>query len=421
MNYSRALEALDARQETRIVLGLKRLEKPLRRLGNPHLGLKAIHVAGTNGKGSVCAMLASALAQAGYKTGLYTSPHLWDVRERIRVNNRPISRSAFSRLLSEVLAADREKKLTYFEILTFMAFLYFRTRRVKIAVLETGMGGRLDATNVVAAPLASVITSVGMDHMAFLGDTIPTIAFEKAGIIKQGRPVFCGALERPALQVVRSRARKLRAPLFPTRKPHQVVRTDWRNGRQILKDSTGSRYSLDLLGGRQPHNAALAEAVLKSLGVPSAAFRRAMTKTRWPCRFQIVHRRAKTAILDGAHNPEAAAVLARAWKASPWSKGRSRWIMGVMKDKDAGGILKALAPHLSEVVFVRPPSPRAEEPIALAERLRRISRRVHATIETDPETAVRGWLADAKAPRTAVVTGSFYLAALAAKAFGRRG
>lgn len=416
MTFKQALEALDFRQETRIVLGLKRLAKPLKRLGNPHLALNAVHVAGTNGKGSVCAMLASAFAQAGFQTGLYTSPHLWDVRERIQVDGRLIPRSTFARLLKTVLQADREKRLTYFEILTFMAFLYFRERRVQVAVLETGLGGRLDATNVIPKPLASVITSIAMDHMAFLGDTLPKIASEKAGIIKRGRPVFCAALAPAALKVVRARARVLQAPLFLVREPHRVTKTDWSRGFQVLRDSSGERYALDLLGGRQPHNAALAEAVLKAGGVSARDIRLGLARAQWPCRFQVVRRGKKTAILDGAHNPEAAVTLARTWKASPWAKVRARWILGVMKDKDAGGILKPLAPFLKEVVLVRPPSLRAMEPAELASFVRRAAPKAHVTIERDPDTAVRSWLKEPSAPSAAVIAGSFYLAAAAGRA-----
>lgn len=417
MTYLQALKALDARQETRIVLGLKRLEKSLSRLGNPHAELLAVHVVGTNGKGSVCAMLSSVFTQAGMKTGLYTSPHLWDVRERIQINNIKISRSDFTRLFKAVVAADRERKLTYFEILTFMAFLYFKERRVKIAVLETGLGGRLDATNVIPAPLASVITSIDMDHMAFLGETLPKIAAEKAGIIKKHTPVFCAPLKAAAMKVIRAKARKLGAPLILVREPHRLVRTDWARGRMILRDSAGQRYPLGLLGGRQPFNAALAEAALKPLGIPSAVFRRGMAKASCPCRFQVIRRGKKTAILDGAHNPEAAEALAKSWKASPWAKGRSRWIMGVMKDKDAGAIMKALAPALKEVVLVRPPSPRAMEPLELAAFVRRAAPKAHVTIERDPKTAIESWRKEGRA-KTAVLCGSFYLAGLAAEILG---
>ena len=183
--YEKALAALNGRQETRIHLGLGRVRRLLAALGGPQEAYPSVHVAGTNGKGSVCAMLDSVLREAGLRVGLYTSPHLHDVRERIRVGGRPIGPAAFAKAMRRVLAAETEP-LTYFEMLTATAFVHFRAAGVDVAVLETGLGGRLDATNVVLRPLACLIPAVDFDHMDWLGDSLASIAREKAGILKAG-------------------------------------------------------------------------------------------------------------------------------------------------------------------------------------------------------------------------------------------
>ncbi|MDE1975879.1 MAG: bifunctional folylpolyglutamate synthase/dihydrofolate synthase, partial [Elusimicrobia bacterium] len=190
MNYSAALKALEARRETRVELGLARVRRVLKILGNPQEAYSSIHVAGTNGKGSVCAMLESVLRHAGYGTGLYLSPHLWSVRERIQVRGRMISHKDFGLALAAVFLAEKKARtrMTYFELLTCAAFWHFRRSGVRAAVLETGLGGRLDATNIVRSPSVCVISSVDFDHMEFLGSTLGQIAREKAGIIKRGRP-----------------------------------------------------------------------------------------------------------------------------------------------------------------------------------------------------------------------------------------
>ncbi|MDD5305276.1 MAG: Mur ligase family protein, partial [Elusimicrobia bacterium] len=182
MIFAEALAVLEERQETKIVLGLGRVRAHLARLGDPHLAVPAIHVAGTNGKGSTCAILSAVLSAAGYSTGLFISPHLLSVRERISVDGREISESEFSRFMARALAADKKKELTYFELLTSIAFQHFADKKCAVMVLETGLGGRLDATNVIPRPLAAIVTSIDYDHQAYLGETLKAIAREKAGI-----------------------------------------------------------------------------------------------------------------------------------------------------------------------------------------------------------------------------------------------
>ncbi len=421
MTYEEALAVLQARQETRIALGLDRVRVHLARLGNPQDKPLVFHVAGTNGKGSTCAMLACVLREAGYRTGLYCSPHLFEPRERIQIDGRWITRGDFARLLARALEADADSTLTYFELLTSVAFQYFADKGVEVAVLETGLGGRLDATNVVDAPLAAVITSIDFDHMQFLGKTLAEIAGEKAGIFKAGCPAITPSLAPAALRVAKARAAAVGAPLTVVGRPLPVRRVDWARGRQILVEGR-RELALSLLGARQGFNAALVKAALAAASarveVSAQAWARGLAKTRWPGRFELRRAgRGRLAILDGAHNPEAARNLAATWGASPWARRPARWILGVMKDKDAAGILKPLRRHLQDVVTVRPPSPRAMDAAELAALVRRAAPRARVTIESDLEKALAAWRRG-PAPSTAVVGGSFYLVGQAEKLLG---
>lgn len=389
MTYEGALAVLGARQETVIELGLERVRRRLRELGDPQEKVPAFHVAGTNGKGSTCAILASVLRAAGYRVGLYISPHLLDIRERISVNGKPISRSDFGRLF------DAKNELTYFELLTVLAFRYFAEKKCDVMVLETGLGGRLDATNVILSPLAAVVTSVDYDHQAYLGKTLKAIAREKAGIFKAGRPAVHprhAVLERTTV-----RGRRV-----VVKKPWPVARVDWRKGAQTV-----GGYKLSLLGSHQGWNAALAHAAVEASGlrVPRAAWKKGMATVVWPGRFQILG----NVIVDGAHNPEASRALAATFKASPFSRKPTRWVLGMMRDKDARGVLAPLAPYLKDVFIVRPPSSRSMDPVDLADGVRRLSK-AKVTIG-DLNTALR-------TKKTVVCAGSLYLAGAVLKKQG---
>jgi dihydrofolate synthase/folylpolyglutamate synthase len=414
MNFGRALAALEARQESRIELGLDRVRAHLARLGDPQETVPAFHVAGTNGKGATCAILAAVLRASGRRVGLYVSPHLFDARERIAVDGRMIPRADFARLLTRALKADPGGRLTYFELLTSVAFQWFAERRCDVMVLETGLGGRLDATNVVKAPLAAVVTSVDLDHQNFLGRTRARIAAQKAGIFKAGRPAVF-----PDLPVLR-RAPRRGTPVI-VRRDWTAVRTDWRRGVQVLRAPSGREYRLSLLGARQGRNAALARAAVDASGlaVPESAWRAGLGRVRWPGRFDAVRLGRRTLVVDGAHNPEAARALAATWAAAPWSRRPARWILGMLRDKDAAGVLAPLAPFLTEVVVVRPDSPRALDALALAAAVRRAAPRARVTVERDARAAIGAWRRDRRAPAAAVCAGSLYLAGEALRAAGR--
>jgi|CXWL01.1.fsa_nt_gi dihydrofolate synthase/folylpolyglutamate synthase len=416
MTFAAALAILEERLETRIVLGLDRVRAHLARLGNPQAAVPAFHVAGTNGKGSTCAMLAAVLRAAGYRTGLYVSPHLLDVRERVSIDGRAIATAEFARLMGRALRADPKKQLTYFELLTSIAFQHFAAKRCDVMVLETGLGGRLDATNVVDSPLAAVVTSIDFDHQAFLGRTLAAISRQKTGIFKAGRPAVF-----PDIPVLRRAA--MRGTAIRVRRPWKAVRTDWKNGAQVLRAPSGRSYRLSLLGSRQGWNAALAYAAVESSGlrVPESAWRKGLSKVRWPARFELIKMGRKTLIVDGAHNPEAARALAATWGSSPMSRKPTRWILGIMKDKDTAGVLEPLGRYIKDAVIVRPPSPRALEPMDFAPILRRAAPKARVTIERDPAAAIAAWRRDARAPKIAVCAGSLYLAGAALAAAGRRG
>ncbi len=410
MNYTQALRVLAGRPESYMRLGLTRMRRHLKALGDPQESFLSLHVAGTNGKGSVCAMLEAALRAGGERVGLYTSPHLSDVRERIRVDGRPIPKGEFGRVMSFVLRRERDP-LTYFELVTAMAFVHFKRRGVRWAVLETGMGGRLDATNVIRRPAASVIPAIDYDHTQWLGSDLASIAREKAGIFKRGRPAIVAERKPRALAALRRWAR-LRGASFRVSRPRwRRVRIDWKRGRQFLEGRQG-RVAIGVLGASQPANAALVLDVLAELRrrgypIPSGACN-GLARLRWPGRFEVLRRGRKTAILDGAHNPQAIRHFCRTLDASPWAARPKRFLLGMLRDKPYERMLRLLAPRLSEAVCSKPPSPRALEPVELARSLRCAAPKADIWVVPDVREAVSAWL-KSRSPATLCVCGSFYL------------
>lgn len=409
MSYEEALKALEERQEQRIELGLERVREHLERLGRPDRAFRSLHVAGTNGKGSVCAILESVLRASGRRVGLYTSPHLREVRERIRVGGEDIPREAFARLLARALEADPGSRLTYFELLTSVAFQWFAESACDAAVLETGLGGRLDATNVVESPAACAIVSIGLDHQQWLGDTIEKIAEEKAGIAKAGRPLIVGALPPEARAVVERVGREAGAKLIEAGPPQECVAVDWPGGRQRLRGPVGEAW-LSLLGSRQGENVALVRTMLAAAELPVSprAWQEGLAGVRWPARFEVRSLGDLTLIFDGAHNEPAARALADTFARSPWAAKRVVWIIGMMKDKDAGAVLGVLAPHLKQVIALRGPGLRAMEAGALAEAVRRAAPAAKVLVAADAAAALHAFRWETVA-NAAVVCGSFYV------------
>jgi dihydrofolate synthase / folylpolyglutamate synthase len=409
---------------------LERMRVLLGALGNPHLEGRFVHVAGTNGKGSTCAMIESALRADGLRTGLYTSPHLVTPLERIVTGGQMISESAWTSVFEEVHgAAERllaseaiEAHPSFFETVTAMAFLAFARAGVELTVLETGLGGRLDATNVVERPEVTVITPIDFDHEAFLGSSIESIAAEKAGILKAGcAAVF--ATQRPeALRVLENRALDLDIAV-----KHSSA---WRVEGLAL-DRYGSRFTLvadeeipiecPLAGAHQVENARTAVATLALMGVPVAAVRAGIAAVRWPGRLERV--RLDTTgqmdvVLDGAHNPAGARALAGYIR--KFMAGEPvRIIFGAMRDKAVDEVTTTLFPLAKEIILTAPDQPRALNPGALAEVVMagegtvvRVADSVRAALELATELNRRNAM-------TTFVTGSLFMVGEARKYLSR--
>ena len=329
-NYESALGLLTSAQKFRIKLGLERISCLLELLGSPEKGLKFIHVAGTNGKGSVCAVLASVLSAAGYKTGLYTSPHLVNYTERLKIDNKPISGEIFSALVFEIsqIADKNGLEPTEFEILTAAMFKYFNDAKTDVCVLETGLGGRFDATNVIKNPLCSVITSISKDHTDRLGSTIEEIAFEKAGIIKQNSPVVC-LPENAGFEVIKEAAAQKNAQMFL---PEENISLKFENGTNYA-EIDGKKYEFSLLGRFQQENLRLALGALGCCGLKIAdeAIEAGLKNVFHPCRIQYL--KDKNLIIDGAHNPDGAAKLRESLDCY-FPGAEKLWIFGSLRNKD---------------------------------------------------------------------------------------
>ncbi|AKG24658.1 bifunctional folylpolyglutamate synthase/dihydrofolate synthase [Calothrix sp. 336/3] len=332
-------------------LGLERIRQLLANLGNPQERVPVIHVAGSNGKGSVCAYLSAVFTEAGYRTGRYTSPHLVDWTERICINQQPVSYDALCQLIQEVQTAvnPETESPTQFEVITAAAWLYFAQQQVDIAVVEVGLGGRLDATNVCDNPLVSVITSISREHWQQLGDTLGEIAGEKAGIIKAGCPVVMGILPEEAETVVRSRCINLASSLIQPQPAQEIS-----PGIAKYKSIT---YPLPLPGQIQLCNSALALATIeiiqeKGWQISTDAIINGMGKTQWLGRMQWTTWQNHQLLIDGAHNPAAAKVLRNYIDSLELEKKQSSvdiysypsitWVMGILSTKDHSKIFQEL-------------------------------------------------------------------------------
>ena len=348
-----------------VKLGVEGTRRLLAALGDPQTDVPAIHVAGTNGNGSVCALVHAGLVEAGKRTGVYTSPHLVSIRERIRIDGDPIGEADFGALardlyeLARALYEDGQAQPpTFFETVTGMALLHFQRQKVDYAVLEVGMGGRLDSTNL-CRPVVSVITSIGFDHTGALGDTLAAIAGEKAGIIKPGIPVVCGVRKPEAQAVIHDKAREVEAPLTQVTPAGSVAISA-----NPLRQTTciaGEPLSTSLVGPHQAHNLAIAVATLAELGLPPEGLDRA----RWPARCEEV----AGIIIDAAHNLEAAGELIATLQAVYPSR---RWhiLFASLNDKDWRGALRRFAEIASAFVIVRAPGNRAVEAAEIADFIR---------------------------------------------------
>jgi dihydrofolate synthase/folylpolyglutamate synthase len=385
-----------------IKFGLEHIAALVEHLDHPQRHYRTLHIAGTNGKGSVTAMVDAALRAGGYRSARYTSPHLVALNERFVINGEAVGDRELEQAIDDVRGAVerlRERRVlqvepTYFEVTTAVAFELFRRARVDVAVIEVGLGGRLDATNVVT-PVAAAITSIGFDHQRLLGSTLREIAIEKAGIIKPGIPVVLGELPAEAREAISAVAQREAAPI--------VFADEAALARAGVTD-------IALRGRHQRRNAAVAAALLETadaLGLPvtAAAIRGGLATVSWPGRLDL--RRlagGREALLDAAHNPEGASALAE-YVSATWPD-RPPLVFAAMRDKDISGMLRALLPAVGSVVFTRASTPRSAEPSELGDAARSIAPDLPVALEPSPAAALaHAWRLGTRI----VVAGSIFL------------
>ena len=399
--------------------GLDVISALLEALDHPHRKLAVIHVAGTNGKGSVCTMMEAVLRASGFRTGLYTSPHLLRFSERFRINGCPIPEERLEQYIDqleqtadEVAASTGLRPATFFEISTAIAFRYFADEGVDIAIVETGMGGRWDATNVVI-PILSVITRIDIDHTDYLGDTIQQIAAEKAGIIKSGRPVVTAPQSEAVMAVLQQQGE----PLFCSSDAVSVCKVA---APQKLKIETASRtlppVNLPLLGECQRENCAVAVAALEILADIidfEPAFREGLESSAWPARFQAVCREPLM-IIDGAHNPAAARALAATLKENHAGR-KIGFILGFLQDKDAIEFMRPLKPLVARAWTLSIKAPRGTTAEQAAMQVRAAGIEAEAYDAAECWAAAKAW-ASADPDRMVVAAGSLYLSQMLTEA-----
>ncbi|HEC99544.1 MAG TPA: bifunctional folylpolyglutamate synthase/dihydrofolate synthase [Proteobacteria bacterium] len=381
-NYQEAVDYVTSLEFFGIKLGLKNITTLLAALGNPHRQFKSVHIAGTNGKGSVGAMISAVFTEAGYKVGLYTSPHLVSIRERFRINERIIPEERFYRLTTEVKAAlAADIPVTYFEFTTATAFLLFAQEKVDLAIVETGMGGRLDATNVLTPELA-VITNIGRDHEAHLGRSLFSITREKAGIIKPGLSLVTGVHQPKLLGLIQQDCLAFDNPIYVFGQHFRIRRVGMNGFSYQGMWLKLNGLEVKLQGQHQLGNAALALAVIELMGstglsVDKKVIGEGLKKVNWPGR-QEVFAGSPTILIDGAHNPSGVKTLCRALSRD-FVYNRLILIWGGMADKDHRAMLNQLAPMARAIIFTKPRNRRAADPDMLSAQLGLLDGAVYLT------------------------------------------
>ena len=407
MTYQEALAYIHAVHWQGHKPGLARTRALLAALGDPHKQLRFVHVAGTNGKGSTAAMLDSCLRCAGYKVGLFTSPYIIRFNERIQVNGAPIPDGDLVRLVEQVrpAAAAMADVPTEFELITALGMLYFAQQHCDIVVLEVGLGGALDSTNVIDPPECAVITALGMDHVKELGPTLADIAAAKAGIIKPGSPVVSYGGAPEADRVIAAAAAAQNAPLTVADFSKLTLRAAGLDGQTFDYDGLAG-LTLPLLAGYQPRNAAVAIEALRALRgrgwqVPDSAIRQGLAQVRWPGRFELL-RREPPFLLDGSHNAHGMRATVESLRAR-FPGEKFVFLVSIMADKDAGEMLRLLLPLAKAFVTVTAPSPRAIPAAELAARIEALGGRAEPA-DTIPAAVARTDALAAGGPAAALGT-----------------
>ena len=410
--YQQSLDYLYGLEKFGMIFGLTQVERILEALGNPHREVQAIHIGGTNGKGSTAAMMASILQKEGYRMGLYTSPHLIRFTERIKVNGKEIEKEEVAELAGwmkeRIEAAGIPSPFTFFDFTTAMGLLYFKQKMVDLAILEVGLGGRLDSTNVID-PLLSIITNIAKDHEEYLGRSILKIAREKAGIIKKGRPLITGAVQPQVLRLFSKVCREKGTAYYRVGKEFRYVQNEERHFDYEGLHRKLWGISLNLGGPHQIINATTALGameVLDDLGYPVSndAMIEGLKEVEWPGRLEMVCSSPRV-VLDGAHNPAGALVL----KESLGKEFQYRHLillLGVMKDKDIKSILHLLAPLADHLILTRPHYDRAASPALLKKTLGGSGKK--AEIVEDLEAAIEKGLSMTQDEDLLCIAGSLY-------------
>ncbi len=416
MNKLNPSAYLDSLNVDTMRFGLTAITDLLSRLGNPQNSYKIILIAGTNGKGSTAAMTSSILCSAGYKVGLYTSPHLVDVRERIVINGKKISLKEFNRTIAYV-KDKKEQLVTYFEFLTAVAYVYFPRQKVDIAVLEVGLGGRLDATNV-CKPMVSIITNIAFDHIDYLGNTLDSIAREKAGIIKQKGVCITAAKQKKVLEVLKNVCLRRRAKLYCLNSDIKIKKQKdgFLNYQGLYRNL--KNLKIPLQGDHQLSNAALALAAIelctkKGFNIADTAIYAGLKNTHWEARLEVLQNQPLF-LLDGAHNPAGISVLCRSLK-KDFSYRRLILIFGALADKDYSQMLQKIVPLASIIILTQLKTKRAVPVNDIMETVKKMG--YPAIVTENVKQAIERAQALAKKQDLICATGSFYLAGEVKQAF----
>jgi|SRR3989338_3725337 len=393
MHYKKILNYLYSLESRKIKLGLENIQNLLDKIGNPEKNLRCIHIAGTNGKGSVCAMIFYIMKEAGFKVGLYTSPHLKKFNERIRINGHYITDAEIVKYFLKIRQYITNQ--SFFEITTAMAFLYFKEKNVDFAVLEVGLGGRLDATNVVV-PLVSVITNVELEHTDILGNKIEKIAFEKAGIIKNNVPAVTGAKYK-ALEVIKKISKQRNAPLFLAKK----------------FDNANFKY---LNGSFQQENKDIALTAIEtlreysSIKIDENQIKNGIERTKWPARLQFI---SKNILVDCAHNPPGFEALKKGLLNIKKQKNIKNiiFVVGILKDKDVKAMLRTINPLISSIIFTKSKNEKSSNPEQLLKTFNSINKNksIKTKIIENPKKALNYAKKISKKEDLIVVVGSIYM------------
>jgi dihydrofolate synthase/folylpolyglutamate synthase len=415
--YDNCLKSMFNLRRFGIKLGLSTMKHILKKLNNPQNEFKSIHIAGTNGKGSVASNLASILRKIGYKVGLYTSPHLIKFNERISINGKPISDKSITNLYNIIKSIKfKKREITFFEFTTAMAFYEFKRKKVDFAIIETGMGGKQDATNIIK-PILSIITNISIEHKSYLGNTIKKITKEKAGIIKEKVPIITGIKQKEGLEVIKNKIKNTKSELLIKNKDFRVRKKN-NNFNYFGKYYKWENMQTNLLGNFQIDNAAMTLAACellnkKYINIPIHCIKSGLSENKWPGRIEIVLKKPKV-ILDGAHNLIAARNLAKFMLKNQGLK-KTTLVVGILNDKPYKNMIKDLAKSCTHIIVTQP---KIERSINI-KKIENIAKLYHKNVKaiSDVKKATIYAIKNSKIDDIIYIAGSLYVVGEAKKIF----